>query len=118
MPLLSAGYRSAEQQRGWDGEAKRLCASQVDEQVELGRLLDGKIRRPCTFKGCWIIERRRTRCHDEIRARISSGRRKSSRNIAAVGACMRYRRLARVTLLAASLLLGPTGVQATPTDEV
>src|SRR5688500_12818994 len=35
----------AQEERGRDGDAERLCGLQVDRQLELGGLLDGKVGR-------------------------------------------------------------------------
>ena len=37
-------------QRQWHGEAKLPCGLQVDDQVELDRLLDRQVGRPCAFE--------------------------------------------------------------------
>src|SRR5215212_3643067 len=43
--LVSAG-----EQRRWHGKAERLGRFEVDDQLELGRTLDGQIRRPGVIK--------------------------------------------------------------------
>jgi len=43
--LVGAG-----EQRRWHGEAERLSSLEIDDQLELGRLLDRKIGRISTFQ--------------------------------------------------------------------
>ena len=54
--LVGAG-----EQRRWHGEVERLSSLEIDDQLELGRLLDRKIGRISTFqnlidKGCRATE--------------------------------------------------------------
>src|SRR5262249_8722790 len=46
------------QQRGWDREAERFGGLEVDDQLELRRLLDGQVGRFCTFEDLVDLDRR------------------------------------------------------------
>jgi hypothetical protein len=40
----------SQQQRGWDGEPEGFGGFEVDNQLELGGLLNGKVARLCTLR--------------------------------------------------------------------
>src|SRR6516165_8664776 len=54
------------QQRFWDGEAERLGGLEVDDQLEFGRLFDGKVRRFCALENLPDVMEARSavRCPD------------------------------------------------------
>ena len=58
----------ASEQRGWNGEAKRLCRFEIDHQLVLGWCLHGKIGRLLAFEDAIYVSRSAPVLVDKISA--------------------------------------------------
>src|SRR5215471_2294234 len=67
-PSLLNNLIGPQQQRLRDGEAKRLGGLEIDNQLELGGLLDGEIGRLRAFQNLVHVDRRATKHVAEIGA--------------------------------------------------